>query len=354
MAAIAITKPALIVPTDDVAAFLLHRIYQIERANGEAGAAICALIARSLGSAEGYSLVQQRGKVMELATSLGIRVPRTAIVSNGEELEQWLAGSEFPVVLKADGTWGGVGVRAVQSIEQAKKALKELQVAPLASRSRYRRILRRIKRVFSRALRHHHTTVIAQEFVTGRPTISEVACWQGEVLGRLHFEVLGKQYQDGPSSVVRLIDNEEMDFAVRAIARKLNLSGLHGFDFIMEEGTDHPYMIEMNPRATQVGHLAFGAGRDLLGALHAAVTGIPQATPHCTTDNRTIALFPQEWLSNPTSPYLESGFHDVPWEEPELVRTCILNGTGSRSRSPKDNKWIPDVAILRALSPSGD
>jgi hypothetical protein len=36
-------------------------------------------------------------------------------------------------------------------------------------------------------------------------------------------------------------------------------------------------------------------------------------------------LFPQEWLRDPSSPYLHSGYHDVPWDQPDLVRACVRN-----------------------------
>jgi hypothetical protein len=41
----------------------------------------------------------------------------------------------------------------------------------------------------------------------------------------------------------------------------------------LEKDTEKSYLIEMNPRATQVGHLALGPGRDLPAALSAAICG---------------------------------------------------------------------------------
>jgi len=111
--------------------------------------------------------------------------------------------------------------------------------------------------------------------------------------------------------------------AIKKIAKRLNLSGLHGFDFLIESETGSAVLIEINPRATQVGHLSLGPGRDLPAALVAAITGetIREAPP--LTDNDTIALFPQEWKRNPESSFLRAGYHDVPWEEPDLVRACV-------------------------------
>jgi hypothetical protein len=63
--------------------------------------------------------------------------------------------------------------------------------------------------------------------------------------------------------------------------------------------------------------------------LFSAVTGEPVRVTESVTAKREIALFPQEWQRNPASPYLRNAYHDVPWNEPELVRACI------ESRSPR-------------------
>ena len=52
----------------------------------------------------------------------------------------------------------------------------------------------------------------------------------------------------------------EMSNAAERIARKLKLSGTHGFDFMLEDATGSAYLIEINPRSTQVGHLTLGPG----------------------------------------------------------------------------------------------
>ena len=163
----------------------------------------------------------------------------------------------------------------------------------------------------------------AQEFIAGRDATSLAACWKGKVLAALHFVVINKQYERGPSSVLRLIENKEINAATERLVRRLKLSGLHGFDFLLENNTEKPYLIEMNPRATQVGHLALGPGRDLPAALSAAVRGEPIPEIQTVTENSTIALFPQEWLRNPQSTFLSSAYHDIPWDEPDLIRDCL-------------------------------
>jgi hypothetical protein len=160
-------------------------------------------------------------------------------------------------------------------------------------------------------------------FVAGREATSTVACWQGNVLASLHFEVVNKRDSSGPSCVVRVTENAEMVAAAEKMVRTLNLSGLHGFDFMLEEDADNAHLIEINPRSTQVGHLALGAGRDLPAALYSAWSGEPLHAAPKVTENDTVTLFPQEWMRDPASPFLTSGYHDVPWEDPELLRACI-------------------------------
>src|SRR5205823_13905752 len=139
----------------------------------------------------------------------------------------------------------------------------------------------------------------------------------------LHFVVIKKTSDAGPATVLRLIDNTDMSVAAEKTARRLNLSGLHGLDYMLEPETGHAFLIEMNPRATQVGHLTLGAGRDLPAALYAAMSGDPIQSSPKLTENQTIALFPQEWIRDPQSSFLQTGYHDVPWEQPELVQACI-------------------------------
>ena len=105
---------------------------------------------------------------------------------------------------------------------------------------------------------------------------------------------------------------------------------------MLDSHTGNAYLIEINPRATQVGHLALGSGRDLPAALYAALSGNPvQAAPK-VTENDTITLFPQEWVRDPASPYLTSGYHDVPWEEPELLRACVGKRWKRNRKSSKE------------------
>src|SRR5438552_13866695 len=325
--AIAATKPDLILPGDDLATRHLHHLYGRERRQGRAGSAICQLIERSLGAPESFSVVYARTAFMQLAQEDGIRTPRTEIISNTHDLKTWIARMGFPTVLKADCTSGGEGVRVVHTIEQAEHAYRRLQAPPLLARAAKRALVDQDKTLVWPSLLRRRPVVNGQAFVAGREATSTVACWNGVVLAGLHFEVLKKRSSAGPATVLRLIEHSEMLTAAKMITRRLNLSGLNGFDFMLEAQTGNAYLVEINPRATQVGHLTLGTGHDLPAALYAALSGdtVIQPAPKLT-ENDTITLFPHEWRRNPASAFLQTGYHDVPWEEPELVLACLRRG----------------------------
>jgi hypothetical protein len=321
--AIALTKPDLIVPCDDLAAAHLHDLYRSALARGNEGKPVRDLIERSLGSPASFPVVFSRTAFITLAQEEGIRVPHTEVISNLEELRGWASRIGFPFVLKANGTSGGDGVRVVRDLEDAQRALGMLQAPPILARAAKRAVVDRDMTLVWPSITRHRYTVNAQSFVPGRDATSLIACWNGSVLASLHFEVLHKRNSSGPACVVRVIENADMSTAVTKMAKRLNLSGLHGFDFLLESDTERAFLIEINPRATQVGHLTLGAGRDLPAALVAAASGEVVREAPKVTENDTIALFPQEWKRDPQSTFLKSGYHDVPWEEPELVRACV-------------------------------
>lgn len=333
--AIAGAQPDFVVPGDDLAARHLHDLYHRELVHGGMRNPICKLIERSLGAPESFPVVYARATFAGLAQEEGVRVPRTEVITNANDLSSWVARMGLPTVLKTNGTSGGEGVRIIHTLEEAYSAFHSLQSRPLLARAAKRALVNHDRTLVWPAISRRRSVINAQAFVTGSDATTAIACWKGTVLATLHFEVLNKRSSTGPSSVVRLIENSEMSAATEKIVHRLHLSGLYGFDFMLEAETRNAHLIEVNPRATQVGHLTLGPGRDLPAALSAAISGQPVREAPKVTDNDTIALFPQEWMSNPSSRFLQSGYHDIPWEEPALVRACICGiqkGSAPRSR----------------------
>jgi hypothetical protein len=341
--AITAVEPDVIVPGDDLATQHLHSLYGQELREGTAGTKICCLIERSLGAPESFPVLSARTKLMALAENEGIRVPKTEVIHNGDGLKKWIAQAGFPTVLKADGSSGGDGVRVARTLEDAERGFRELQAPPLLARAAKRALIDGDRTLVWPSLGRRRSIVNAQAFIAGREANSAIACWKGEVLASLHFEVINKVGASGHATVLRLIENAEMSGAAVKIARRLNLSGVYGFDFMLEQRTGEAYLIEINPRSTQVGHLTLGLGRDIPAALYSAVSERPVSPAEKVTNDDTIALFPQEWIRDPASTFLQSAYHDVPWDKPDLIRACV------RIRR-KQHAWYSQQSRLQEFS----
>jgi biotin carboxylase len=315
----------LILPCDDQATGYLHRLHSKLQLLGKSSIGILEVLERSLGPAESHPILDARSRLIALARSEGIRAPETAAMATADHLQEWLAQNGLPAVLKVDGTSGGEGVQVLQTKAEARQVFEKLAFRPTAFQVLKQAVWKRDSKLFLSDWRYRVPVVNAQRFIAGRDATISVACWKGEVVASISAEVVKTLYPRGPASVLRLMDNHEMDEAARQLVKRLGLSGIHGFDFKLEEQTGEAHLIEMNARATQMSHLAMGTGHNLPAALQAMLSGEPIRQTDPITEKGIVALFPQEWNRDPASEFFASGFHDVPWDEPGLVRFCVKN-----------------------------
>ena len=311
-------KPALLIPCDDRATMDLLSLI-----TGASSAFVREAIEHSLGSPDNYEALKARSVFMRVARDAGVCVPETAEANDLPALQSWLSTYGFPAYLKVDGTSGGVGVTIIRDADEAKDAFRRLSVPPAAVRVVKRLLVDRDTTFVLPFIHRTRPVVNVQKTITGVETNSAVACWQGKLLGCIHAQVLERRDKAGHATVIRVIENQQMQETAEKIAKRLGLSGLFGLDYIVEQETGRAYLIEINVRATQTCHLVMGPGRSPIAALAAAMSGLTTDGIQPVTKLDTIALFPQEWKRNPSSPYLQSSFHDVPWAYPELIRSSV-------------------------------
>jgi biotin carboxylase len=294
------------------------------------------MIARSFGSPDSYQLASTRSELASIATPAGVLLPRTSRISTVEELRDWLGREGFPAVLKANHSWGGTGVIVIQNLQEAELAYRRMTGPQELARAIKRLVWNQEPELFLRRSRGLRPVLSIQTYIPGRPANCAAACWEGEVIASIEVEVLVTQSPTGNATVVRVIHNPEIVKAARSVARRLGISGFFGFDFVLEEASGRPYLIEINPRATQINHLALGAGRDLPAALRARISGEPVRATRAVTDCETIALFPQEWHRDPQSRFFLTAYHDVPYDEPELVRALLRRQNSCAIETPRE------------------
>jgi hypothetical protein len=318
------SDPELIIPCDDGAAFDLHRLCHRALESGtRSDRSIAERVVESLGAPANFALYERRSALVQFAAQNGIQVPETHVIEGADDLQARLSSASFPVVLKVDGTSGGLGVRILRGVEDATKIYYQLLRSPSWSKAFRRSVKGLHPRPLMARFRRVKPAITLQQYIDGRPANRAVACWRGEILAGLSVEALSIYKDTGPATVVRPIQHEQMEQTSKQLVGKLGISGLCGFDFMIDETSKQAFLIEMNARATQICHLASGPTEDMVGALFYKLTGQFRRGALRVPRGEDIAMFPQAWVDDPQSEFIRSGYHDVPWEEPDLVRACL-------------------------------
>ncbi|MBN8874206.1 MAG: ATP-grasp domain-containing protein [Rhodospirillales bacterium] len=311
-------RAELIIPCDERAVRDLHRLHATTQNRSTR-----MLIERSIGPDTSFNVATTRHDLLMVARQNGVAVPDSVQIDTVDDLRRLAADHPFPWVVKADGSWAGLGIRIVHSLEEAEAAYQQMDRSVALSLALREALVERDYFWFRPWAARQRPRISVQSFIAGRPANCAVACWRGEVLAGTAVEVVDAESATGPSTVVRVVEGDAMLDAARRVVAALELSGMVGFDFMVESATGRPYMIEMNPRNTPIVHVRLGPGRDLVEALLARAGGrIPRERPP-VTDQETIVFFPHTWKHDPNSAHLHTGFHDVPWEEPALVRELV-------------------------------
>lgn len=290
--AIAQSRADLVIPCDDLASEIVQRV-------------------------TGGEPFGDRHKFLTRAAAAGAPAQSMGLENEGD-LADALAHLGLPLVVKSDHSWGGAGVVIAPTRKDAFAAF-----ARFSKQSRLRDLARFIRRgethFLSRALSPVDPAISAQAFIEGHPATSSLACWQGEVVAANHFDVLVTSAATGPACVVARRECPQMIASAAVIARAFNLSGLFGLDYVRDRA-GRVHLLEMNARATPTAHLMLG--EDLPAALLQSA-GLPARTRARVTEKAEIAIFPREWMRDPSSPRLKNAYHDVPWDDPDVVRAGI-------------------------------
>jgi carbamoylphosphate synthase large subunit len=317
-------QPDVVIPCDDGVVAQLHALHELDRS-------LRPLIERSLGPPESYSVVESRHRFLSTALESDICVPETRRVDKAEDLVRWHADTGSAAVLKVDGESGGNGVRISHSLDESLAAWRALRAPRSFATACKRLAIDRDPLALWFYQRRSAREVTVQKFIPGRPANSMLVCWRGELLSIASVVVVAAEGPTGAATIVRVIENERMRKAAECVVSRLSLSGFYGLDFIIESATGVPYLIEMNPRCTQLGHIEFAGQGCLAGVLSAALRGEPRPPAQNPVPGDTIALFPQALAAGDACrPHLDASYHDVPLEEPQLLGELMLKSWPQR------------------------
>ncbi|MDF3070952.1 MAG: hypothetical protein K0R38_6553 [Polyangiaceae bacterium] len=306
LAAIERTQADIVVPTDESSVLALHAVVAMAR---EAGVndQVRRALAASVGDAQGVVTVRSRKALAELASSRDVRTPAHSVVRSEADALAFASRHGYPVVLKEEDSAAGFGVFICKDQRALEAAVRKSAQNP---------------NVFGQGL-------LAQTFIAGRTAMRVVVAQAGQVLGGLSAVKLETwPSATGPSTCVELFEHAEMKASCESIVAALGYSGFASLDFMVDaEGGAH--LIELNARPTPITHLGERYGACLCRHLHGALTGNPTTAGEPRGLPSRVALFPQEWVRDQSSEHLRAGvYHDVPWDEPDLVEAYTTFGRG--------------------------
>jgi predicted ATP-grasp superfamily ATP-dependent carboligase len=297
--------PRFLIPGDDSAVELAHALAcNLEQYSSQVGR-LRDCLTRSLGDSKGYSSVQSRERLHELAQGIGARVPAQSVVVGIDAALAFAAQHGFPVVLKKENSCAGFGTQICRDAAAISRAF-----AYFASRMS--------------GGDAENPVITVQRYITGPTAMRALLAYDGHVVaGLTAIKVETHPAPTGPSTVVRFTEHPEMTRTAEMVVEALGIAGFASFDFIIEDATDAAYLIELNPRVTPICHLGGAFGPDLCGALWERLTGQPPRVTIPSSSLRTVALFPQEWIRAIESSYLGTAHHDVPWDDPGLCAMLV-------------------------------
>jgi hypothetical protein len=329
--AIVESAPDLIIPCDDLAIDHLTRLAAAIGRPESSSDPLAAILEASLGPPEVRRILASRAGLNRLAREEGVVAPATDVLSSVSQLPTWMDRNGEQAHLKVDGSFGGDGTRQVQDRQQARAAFARLAAGPTLIDAAKEVITEQACYKLKLSLRLRRPIVSIQKSVVGSPANCSFACYEGEVLSVVAVKVMRTTRPLGVGTHVTTLESPAMREAASRIARRLKLTGIFGLDFMIEQSTGRPWLIELNARPTPVSHFRLGPSSDPIGGLLTALGNRPPMLRHSAFGNQTIVLFPHQLRSGGRAAG-EGEVDDLPLEQPGLIRAMTMS-RGGRAQS---------------------
>jgi hypothetical protein len=308
-------KPDLLIPGDEDTILALQNLSNSLEKNPFFGK-ISILIRKSLTPKSFDSIVLSKSDFQEKCREWGLRTPRNLVLDNVEMALVSAREMGYPVVLKHDSGYGGSGVFICQTETDIKNHFDIIQKESVLKKIRVI-----LKNTFFISIFNNDSKISLQQYIDGRVGQSPFCAESGVVFGfnpmlRLHTYP-GKT---GPASVSQGFENPDIEYFVKTVAKKLNYTGFGSLEYMIDEKTKQLFIIELNPRPTPTCHISSQyVTNDLCDVFYKGLNSI-FLEDRKTFVPYTVAMFPGEKKRDPYSPYLTENYHDIPLNDPLLLK----------------------------------
>ena len=303
------TSARLLIPGDDATVQVLMQITRepLPALRPDVQAELVALIRHSLGDPAGYLDSIDKGRLLRRARSLGLPVAPGEGVADVDDAVRVAAGIGYPVIVRPATGSASKGVRVCGDATELRAAMANLpESSALVPPGPHRAVVQRV--------------------IRGQPINRPALAWNGrEIAGFCRLRVRPPPERWGSGSVSRYAAMPDVAALNQRLLQGLGVSGFVATEFRRDAATGTPYLIEINRRMVPATHTGAGVGVDLAAALAAVMeprdwTG---PTDMLAENERTLALFPQEWQRDRTSSDLQQRPPDAPWDAPALFRAML-------------------------------
>ncbi|MGE5086245.1 MAG: ATP-grasp domain-containing protein [Bacillota bacterium] len=271
-------------------------------------------IRRSIAAPEYDQIVLNKSRFVDKCSQWGISVPKNIRVENIQMALEKASEFGYPLVLKFDFGYGSSGVTICHNSKDLKKGFAKHRKAGLLAK-----VKSFVKQLFFVVQEEQTASISLQQYVSGQVGQVPFSAKDG-VMFAVNPMLKYRTYpgETGPSSVSVGIESQEMEKAAEIVAREMKYTGFGSLDFIIDEKTQKPYVIEMNPRPIPPSHFSSElCAVDLCEALYKGLNSIVYEPKPFRP--YMVALFPNEKRRDPLSECIRDGYHDIPKDDPELM-----------------------------------
>lgn len=194
---------------------------------------------------ENYNKMVQlndKNEVMKIASELDIRIPKTYNLDDTADIKKFSESIEFPVVIKLRNATGSIGVSYVYSADEF--VLK------------YKRTIQKFNLAAS-------DYPIVQEYIPGIGYGVSMLFNQGDIRAIFtHKRLREYPITGGPSTFRESVRHPKMEKVAQKLLEHIGWHGIAMVEFKLDERTNKPVLIEINPRFWGSIYLAVAAGVD--------------------------------------------------------------------------------------------
>jgi Carbamoyl-phosphate synthase L chain, ATP binding domain len=129
-------RPDFVIPADERIRRLVHRLVSSsDPRRNSLEPELVAMLLKSVGDSRHFDVIERKTRLLDFARAAGLPVAPSSVVRDEHGATEFAKECGYPVVIKRDFTWGGLGVAVCQQPEDVAAAMNQVRGARLLLQS---------------------------------------------------------------------------------------------------------------------------------------------------------------------------------------------------------------------------